>query len=343
MVNKFKLFLVMMSIILLASCSSSFQENGLPRKIRIGTIRVANDKTVAHELGLFQKAFEPLGIEVELIFFDSGTSANIAFSSGAIDFAEMGYTNSVVALSRGIEVELIWIHEVLGENEALVTPHNRNIRSIKDLKGKKIATPFASTSHLSLIKALEFNGLSKEDVTLLDMNTVDIVSAWKRDDLDAAYSWEPTLTELKETGNVLITSKELAEKGVTTTNIELVHRKFSKKYPQLVKLYLSVLDQAVKIYKENPTHAIQAAADRLEITYDEAKSQMEGTQWLSLDQEISSAYFGTTENPGNFIDIFYETGVFLNTEKKIRHIPTLSEIESFINTSYIEDLIETGN
>ena len=340
MKKKVLMIIFIFTFVFVTGCSSNIQENGLPKKIKIGTIRVANDKTVADRLNIFKKIFNKKGIDVELMFFDSGTSANIAFSSGAIDFAEMGYTNSVVALSRGINVELIWIHDVLGENEALVVQKGRNINNIKDLKGKKIATPFASTSHLSLVKALELNGISKHDVTLLDMNTVDIVAAWKRGDIDAAYSWEPTLSNLKKTGTVLTTSKELAEKGITTVNIDLVNKDFSKKYPELVSNYISALAEAGEIYKNSPDKAIKAAAESLRITEVEAKSQMNGSMWLSRKDLLSKDYFGTSKDPGNFINIFYDTGKFLNDERKIKKVPSIEEIKKFINPIYIEKSLE---
>lgn len=340
MKKKILIIIFVLTFVLISGCNYNIQKNGLPKKIKIGTIRVANDKTVADKLNIFKNIFSKKGIDVELIFFDSGTSANIAFSSSAIDFAEMGYTNSVVALSRGIDVELIWIHDVLGENEALVAQKGRNINNIKDLRGKKIATPFASTSHLSLVKALELNGISKHDVTLLDMNTVDIVAAWKRGDIDAAYSWEPTLSDLKKTGNVLITSKDLAKKGITTVNIDLVNKNFSKKYPELVYDYILALSKAGSIYKTNPEKAIKAAAESLRITELEAKSQMNGSMWLTRRELLSNDYFGTSKKPGNFVNVFYDTGRFLHDERKIKKVPSIEEIKKFINPIYIERSLE---
>ncbi|MDO5714022.1 MAG: ABC transporter substrate-binding protein [Tissierellia bacterium] len=333
-------FMIVIISLLCTGCGQKTQENGLPKKIRIGTIRVANDKTVADELEIFKEAFAKYDIEVEMIFFDSGTAANIAFGSGAIDFAGMGYTNSVIALSKGINVELVWIHEVLGKSEALVVQKNRDIHGVEDLVGKTIATPFASTSHLSLVKTLELHGITKDQVTLLDMNTVDIVAAWKRGDIDAAYSWEPTLSELKENGNVLITSEDLAKEGITTVNVDLANKDFLEKYPQLAVEYIRALAKAGEIYKKEPNTAIESAAKSLHITPKQAQAQMEGTIWLTPKDQISSKYFGTRKHPGQFLELFYETGVFLEQERKITHIPTKDEIKEFINPIYIEKALE---
>lgn len=91
----------------------------------------------------------------------------------------MGNTNGIIALSRGLDVELIWLHEILGEIEALAVRKDSGIEKVEDLAGKSIATTFASTSHYSLLQVLNEAGIA-DQVQLLDMQTVDIVAAWER-------------------------------------------------------------------------------------------------------------------------------------------------------------------
>ncbi|QZO75833.1 ABC transporter substrate-binding protein [Helcococcus kunzii] len=336
--NRFIFFTLLLILFLFVGCSK--KDDSKPEKIKIGTIRVPDDKTVAYELGFFKEYFENKGIKVELIFFDSGTAANVAFASGDLDFAEMGYTNGVVALNRGLDVELIWIHEVLGSNEALVVQDGKNINSIKDLRGKTIATPFSSTSHYSLMKALELEGLTARDIKLLDMNTEDIVASWSRGDLDAVYTWEPTLGEIKKSGKVLIDSAALAEKGITTVNIELVNKQFSKKYPNLVADYIKALDKGITEFKERPENAIKAASKYLGVKEDLVKRQMESTIWLNAREQLDKKYLGTNKNPGDFNKTFLETAKFLQNEKKIDKIPTMEQIDEFINSKYIEKSLD---
>lgn len=319
----------------LIGCGKKEDTSGQPEEVRIGIIRVPNDKQLAISKEYFKEYFEDQGIKTKFVFFDSGVAANQAFASNSIDFAEMGYTNAVVALSTELPVELIWIHEVLGTNEALVTPKDKGITEIKQLKGKKIATPFSSTSHFSLLQSLKEAGIDK-DVQLLDMETKDIVAAWERGDIDAAYTWEPTLSRLKETGNVLIDSATLAEQGYMTVNIDLVHESFAKKYPDLVANYLKALNQGVSFFKEEPEDAAKIAAEALDITQEEALTQMNGTKWLSLEEQLSSNYLGTTDKPGQFHQVFYDTSVFLNEQGSIQRVPDMDEIHTFIHSDYIE-------
>ncbi len=324
-------------LILLVACGGNKKEsNGdLPKEVRIGIIRVPNDKQVAISKDYFEEYFGSRGIKTKFVFFDSGVAANQAFSSNSIDFAEMGYTNGVVALATGIPVNLIWIHDILGTNEALVVPNDSKAKTVADLKGKKIATPFSSTSHYSLLQSLKEAGIEK-DVELLDMETKDIVAAWERGDIDAAYTWEPTLSILKESGRVLIDSKELAEKGHLTANIDLVHEDFSKKYPELVEDYLLTLNKGVKFYKDHPDEAAEACAKGLEISKEDALKQMNGTTWLTMEDEITTDYLGTSDNPGKFNTIFYDTAVFLKEQGSIQKVPSKDDIKAFIQPKYIE-------
>lgn len=344
---KKKLFLMVSLLVLVSGGLFACGENKdkkendatLPEEVRIGIIRVPNDKQVAIQKGFFKKYFDDKGIKTSFMFFDSGVAANQAFASGSIDFAEMGYTNGVVACATELPVKLIWIHEVLGENEALVAQNELGAVSVEDLKGKKIATPFSSTSHLSLLKALEEAGIEK-DVTILDMETAEIVAAWERGDIDAAYTWEPTLSKIKETGNVLIDSRELAEKGYMTVNIDLVHEDFAEKYPDLVKDYLLALNDAVELYKKAPEEAAQAAAEALEISEEEALEQMKATQWLTLEEQISENYLGTSDKPGKFHDVFLDTAIFLKDQGSIKRVPDEKEVHDFISSKYVELALE---
>lgn len=332
------LLVISLLAILFVGCGKK-EISSLPREVRIGIIRVPNDKQVAISKKFFEEYFEDKGIKTKFVFFDSGVAANQAFSSNSIDFAEMGYTNGVVALSTGIPVNLIWIHEILGTNEALVVSESRGVKDIKELKGKKIATPFSSTSHFSLLQSLKIAGI-EHDVDLLDMETKDIVAAWERGDIDGAYTWEPTLSILKESGKILIDSKELSEAGFLTANIDLVHQDFAEKYPELVADYLLALNKGVKFYQNNPDEAAESCAEALGITKEDALKQMKGTTWLTLEDEISPDYLGTSEKEGRFNQVFYDTGTFLNEQQAIKNIPTKEEIKKFIQPKYIENAIK---
>lgn len=303
-----------------------------PKVVNIGTQQMPDDEKLAIEKGFFE---EELGVKVNIIEFQAGEIRN-AMVAKNIDFALLGSASATVGISNGMDAEVIWIHEVLGDAEKLVAKNGSNISSIKDLKGKKVATPFATTTHYSLLKAMELNGISEKDITLLDMQMPDVYAAWQRGDIDAAYAWEPTLSNLLKDGKAIISSKDLAAKGVVTSNVEIVRKEFAKKYPDIVARYIKALDKAVNHYNQNQADAVKTIAKALKITEEEALKQMQGSIWITAKQQLEPAYFGTSAKKGQLVNSFKDTADFLYKQKSLVAEPKISIFEQAVNPSYIE-------
>ncbi|MGV8905622.1 MAG: ABC transporter substrate-binding protein [Acetobacterium sp.] len=334
---------MILAIVLLAGtlmgCEQGDSNGNLPKEVNIGYLRVPNDEMVAKTKGIFDQYFNEQGINCNFIVFDSGVDANKALASGSIDFATMGNTNGIIALASGLDVELIWIHEVLGKIEGLVVKNGSNINGAEDLKGQKIATPFASTAHYSLLNYLKEAGI-ENDVQLLDMQTQDIVAAWERGDIQAAYTWQPTMGALLKNGTMLVNSEEMAQKGYVTANVCLVQKKFSGQYPELVAGFIKCLSAGGEAYRSNAQQSVAAVAKELEITPEEAISQMEGSIWLTPEEALGPDYMGTTDTPGHFAKIMKDTADFLKTQNSIATVPSQETFDAFINPKYIEMSLE---
>ncbi|GAA3201173.1 hypothetical protein GCM10020255_105880 [Rhodococcus baikonurensis] len=144
--------------------------------------------------------------------FDSGADINTAFIAGEIDFGAIGSSPVARGLSAPLNIpyQVAFVLDVAGDNEALVARNATGIKTVADLRGKKVATAFASTAHYSLLAALNQAGLSADDVQLVDLQPQASLAAWQRGDIDAVYTWLPTLDELRKDGTQLIASRELA-------------------------------------------------------------------------------------------------------------------------------------
>lgn len=250
----------------------------------------------------------------------------------------MGHTNGLVALSTGLDVELVWLHEILAEVEALVVREGSGIEKIEDLRGKTVATVFASTSHYSLLSTLREAGI-EDEVTLLDMQTPDIVAAWQRGDVDAAYTWQPSLGELMKEGKVLITSREVAERGNITANILMARKSFAHAHPEHVVTLLSCLRQAGDLYRQTPESAADYLKEELVLPKEELLFQMSGSRWLTPEEEISAPILGTEAEPGDFVQTLKDTADFLNQYHYIEIVLSYDEIEKYVNSSYIETML----
>lgn len=297
-------------------------------KVIIGTQEMPNDEGIAKALDYFE---DELGVKVEYKSFDSGRDVATALMTEDIDFGLLGSCPAALTIAQGADVEYIWTHEVLGSVESLVV--KAGISSASDLTGKTIATPFASTAHYSLLKYLEENNIKTADVKILDMQPAEIYSSWQSGQIDGAYVWEPTLSQLTDT-NVLATSGDMADAGFMTANVELVTKSFAKANPKLVNKYIAALDKAVKLYQENQDSAIQAISKAMELNTEDALFQMSGSKWLNASEQIASEYMGTSSSKGAIVDNLYDIANFLKEQGSITSVPEKSVFEDAVNPEY---------
>ncbi len=308
----------------------------LPEVVNIGTQEVPDDERIAIAKNYFE---QEMGVKVNIIKFEAGSIRN-ALISKDIDFALLGSASATLGIANGIDAEVIWVHDVIGDAEALAVKKNSGINTIADLKGKKVATPFTTTTHYSLLKALELNGMGEKDITLLDMQMPEVYAAWQRGDIDAAYAWEPTLSKLLSDGKIILSSKDMAAKGVVTSDVELVRREFSQKYPDLTVKYIKALNKAVNLYNENNEEAVNTIAQSLNISKADALKQAKGMVWLTAKQQLEPEYFGTSAKKGALAKSLTDTADFLYKQKGLKTKPDPAVFDKAVNPAYIEKVLE---
>ena len=342
-----KLLFLSCSALLFAACggassatdsSTASADGDLPEKVVIATLEMPNDEGIAKAEGYFE---DELGVPVEVVQFESGKAINQAMVSGAVDFGLTGSGSAVLGIASGIPIEMIWIHETLGSVEALAAKNALNATSLEDLKGKNIGVPFASTAHYSLLRAITASGFEETDFTLIDLQPSDIFAAWQRGDIDAAYVWEPTLSELLADGNIVLHSGDVAEMGYMTANVEIVRSEFGEAYPEIVEKYIASVDKAVTLYREDPDQAISIIAKSLNITEESAKLQMEGQNWISAEEQLDAANLGSSDAVGAMAATMYDMGQFYLDQGNITASPSEEDFAEGINTTYVEAYLDS--
>lgn len=316
-----KFFSLFLSVCLIAAlfsgCGGSSASSGSEHKtIVIGTQEMPNTEGIAKQLGYFEEAFGALGYDVNIVDFSSGAKVNAALLSGDIDFALIGTCPVANGLANGVDCKVIWIHSVLGAVESLAVKDSAGIETVTDLVGKTVATPFASTAHYSLLMAMKSFDVDAASVDLIDMQPAEINAAWANGQIDAAYVWEPTLTELLTDGHILLTSNDVAGYGYMTADLAVVRTEFAEQHPELVEVYVDCLNRAALLYQQQPEDAVAAIAAKLEISAEDAAAQMAGNIWLNAAEQ-QTQYF---ENDllGRTL---YDTAQFLLEQGSITTLP----------------------
>jgi taurine transport system substrate-binding protein len=301
-----------------AAAPSASLGTATPAKIRIGYQVYAGSELLAKGLGLAKEVFP--GSQIEYLRFDAGRDVNTAMAAKGIDFGVLGSTAAAVGISSGLAYNIVYLYDLIGSAEALVV--KSNIKTIADLKGKKIAVPFSSTSHYSLLSLLKLEGIDQKDLKVLDMVPPDMLAAWQRGDIDGGYLWQPTLDKMKNSGGtILATSADLAKRGYATFDVAVVRSEFAQQYPDVLKKYVAMLDQATKVYQDKPQEAAKALAAELGVSADEALNLAKQSIWLDSSKQADVKYLGTTSQPGAIAKALKDTADFMVAQKAIPTAP----------------------
>jgi sulfonate transport system substrate-binding protein len=127
------------------------------------------------------------GVKVEWSFFKgAGPAVNEAFANGQLDFASQGDLPQVIARANGLKTRILAAGGAHGPMY-LATPPDSDIRTIKDLKGRKVAIFRGTNNHLAAVKVLAANGLTERDLQGINMDEPSANAALATRAIDAAF------------------------------------------------------------------------------------------------------------------------------------------------------------
>lgn len=274
--------------------------------------------------------------------FDSGADVNTAFIAKELDFGAIGSSPVARGLSAPLNIpyQVAFVLDVAGDNEALVARNESGVNTIPELRGKRIATPFASTAHYSLLAALDQNGLTPADVQLVDLQPQAILAAWERGDIDAAYTWLPTLDQLRTTGKDLITSRQLAKDGKPTLDLGVVSTEFAEAHPEVVDIWRQQEARALDVIKNDPEAAAKAIAAEIGLTPEETAEQIKQGVYLTPDEVASAEWLGTDGATGNIAANLQSASEFLASQQQIPEAAPLETFQKAIYTKGLPDALK---
>ncbi|MFD0032388.1 aliphatic sulfonate ABC transporter substrate-binding protein [Streptomyces sp. NPDC127172] len=133
-----------------------------------------------------------LPYKVQFNQFDSGPLVNQGLQAGAIDFGVMGDTPALFAQASGIPVKVVAVSKTVGPGYTLVARAGTGVKTIADLRGKKIAISKNTANHGFLLRVLDKAGLKQKDVTIVDVPLQNIGNVLESGTVDAATASEET-------------------------------------------------------------------------------------------------------------------------------------------------------
>jgi sulfonate transport system substrate-binding protein len=214
---------------LIVSSSSPVRAEDL-KEVRIG-FQKAGIFPAVKQRRTVENAFKASGIEVKWVEFAFGPPLLEALNTGNIDYGYTGDTPPVFAQAARANLLYVAALPSAGRNEAIIVPADSPIKSLADLKGKRLGFAKGSSAHNTTVAGLDKAGLSYSDITPVYLAPADAVPAFNGGNLDAWTIWDPYLA-LAEKGKVRVIAQA---KDIHEANaFFLANRDFTGKHPDIV-------------------------------------------------------------------------------------------------------------
>lgn len=186
--------------------------------------------------GTLEKRLAPLGVKVTWTEFTAGPVQLEALNVGSIDFGDVGEAPPIFAQAAGAPLVYAGTTVPRPHNEAVLLPKGSTVKTVAELKGKKVALNKGSNVHYFLVKLLEKHGLKYSDVQVVFLPPADARAAFERGSVDAWVIWDPFLSAAIKT----LEARVLADaQGVANNrSYYFTSRDFAAKNTDVLKIAL---------------------------------------------------------------------------------------------------------
>jgi sulfonate transport system substrate-binding protein len=209
-----------------------------PVAVRIGWQPTTTvEAQIAHVL---QKTdiLERNGLKGQFTMFSFGPAVNEALVSGAIDVGFIGDMPSVSLVAVNAPVSIIGRQSVF--RGAIVASTKSDIKTLADLKGKKLHGPVGSSIYLAALAMVEKAGLKPgSDVQMTNMGFADLSDALRAGKIDAAFVWDPWVENFVEKGLVRVVAQD-----TSLTMVIPMRNDFRQAHPDVVERFLRAHKEA---------------------------------------------------------------------------------------------------
>jgi sulfonate transport system substrate-binding protein len=282
----------------MATVSMTFAQKSSDSVLRIGYQKYGT-LVLLKARGSLEKRLAALHVEVQWTEFPAGPQLLEGLNVGSIDFGTVGEAPPIFAQAAGADLVYVANEPPASTGEAILVPQNSPIKTVADLKGKKVALNKGSNVHYLLVKLLEKAGVRYGDIDTIFLTPADARAAFERGSVDAWVIWEPFFAAAqRQTG-----ARILADGNGVVSNHQffLAARPYAKKRADVVAIIIEELAKVDEWAKANTKEA--AAVLQPQIGLDQA----------TLELALSRGGYGVTpindavlSEQQNIADAFYE-------------------------------------
>lgn len=236
---------------------------------------------VAFQVAIEKGWFKEAGVDVRFEWFDYSASME-AFAAGKIDAVTMTNGDALVTGAGGGKSVMLMLTDYSNGNDMIVG--KGPVRSIKDLKGKKVAVELGLVEHLLLLNGLKKAGMKESDVTLVNAKTNEMPQMLASPDIAAVGCWQPIVNEALKAvpgSRPIYTSAD--QPGLIYDVLAASPTSAAKRRAEWIKV-LKVWDRVVKYINDPKTQpdAVKIMAARSGVSPTDYLPLLKGTKLLDL-------------------------------------------------------------
>lgn len=277
---------------------------------------------VGIERGTFKK--QGLGVLFQNFYASSGRMGSLV--AGDLDVASTGCISAIALMAAGSKgFKSFGTQDSYATVEGIIA--REGINTLQDLKGKKIAAPFASSAHVLVLDLLKQNGLTPgKDLTLLNLKVNEMPAAMGSGEIDACAAWTPHFNKLLTMpGNHVLaddTEFSLYKKYDLGPGPDLlvIRSEFAKKYPNTSKAFIEGYFEAVDMLINEPEECAKVLVKLTNLSIEDQVKVLKDVQWLDKkkQKELMVA-------PGKFVEGMQKLADFLVDQDQIDEVPDVSK------------------
>jgi sulfonate transport system substrate-binding protein len=247
--------------------SERAQSQGLPKEFKVGFQKGSATLVLARKRQVIEKRLKALGVDtVKWVEFQFGPPMLEALGLGAIDVGSVGDTPPIFAQAGGSNV--VYAAATPSAQHAVLVPQDSPIKTVAELKGKRVAFGKGSSAHNVTVKALALAGLSFKDIEPTYLAPADATAAFNGGNIDAWVVWDPyyAIAEQRYHGRVIA---DTSDRRLASSSYYLANRDFADRYPAVLS---AALDEIGKLTVWSGHHRSELAALAAEATGIDAKT-----------------------------------------------------------------------
>lgn len=241
-----------------------------PAELRLDYAYYSPPSLVLKKFGWLEEDLKADGVPVKWVQSQGSNRALEFLNSGSVDFGSTAGLAAVLSKANGNPIKSVYVYS-RPEWTALVVPKDSPIQSVKDLKGKKVAATKGTDPFLFLLRSLQQEGLSKNDVEILALQHADGRTALEQGRVDAWSGLDPLMagSEVQAGSRLLYRNVAFNTYGFLNTT-----ERFTTQHPDYVQRVIAAYEKARQWIVANPDETAKLISEEAKLPLEVAKLQL---------------------------------------------------------------------